>query len=161
GGDKLNPKYSLFKPIIASSLALALGVSVGSAQDHDRFGDITTVGEHNILKGPHYSGNITRPNTTGEMTVNVGTQSAVGFIGNIGGNGLGSPSTSDLIVNFLNGSTLTGNIETAANYFAANKVTFKSGNSSENFVLTGNIISYGRGYVGSSDTNKGNHITFH
>ena len=167
GGYKLNSKPSIFKPIIASSLALALGVSVGNGQDHSGSGDITGVGEHNILSGS-YSGNIKRPNGSGDMmTVNVGTTSKVIFTGSIGGNELNDPKTADLVVNFLNGSTLQGNIETAANYFAENRVTFTSGAStssldaSNNFVMTGNIISrgtgYGSGYLG---TENGNHIVF-
>ncbi|MCE3037653.1 hypothetical protein LW135_07440, partial [Helicobacter sp. faydin-H20] len=106
--------------------------------------------------------------------------------GNIGEQELSSPSTKDLNITFenakmvgnightfnVNGSgQAQGNTQRQANDFQKRVVIFKNSasqatnintkNTEPNYVLTGNINSFGTGYAsGKADTNKGNHVIF-
>lgn len=87
---------------------------------------------------------------------------------------LGSPSVGDLIINLNNGSTLTGNIQTArgsgtgdlnGNDFSANQITFDGATNATDVVFSGNITSYGTGIQQNNNLDSGdflqngNHIT--
>lgn len=154
----------VFRPLVASSLALALGVSVVCGVDYH--GSSGKVFDLYQPTDPYGTDQIyLDTNSSGDYTVNVGNpQYGIGIKGQIGGAGThGSTSTGDLIVNFKIGSSLIGNIQTGVasdgNDFSSNQVTFSGGSSWET-VLTGDIISYGTGSGGRFDPNNGNHVVF-
>ncbi|MCE3037609.1 hypothetical protein LW135_07215, partial [Helicobacter sp. faydin-H20] len=92
--------------------------------------------------------------------------------GNIGEQELGNPSTKDLNITFENAKMvgIIGHTNSSqANDFQKKVITFKKTPQStatqeengDNFVLEGDIISYGTGTVQTNpNTNKGNHVTF-
>ena len=155
-------KSKVFQPLIASSLALALGVSVAYGTDVTQSGDYNAKQELNIYLPS---------NNSNSIVVNLGnTHSNIAFRGKIGGRDgltLGDPNVGNVIVNIMQGSGFTGNIQTGlasnGNDFSSNQVTFsgaRDANGTGATVFVGNIISYGTGSGGRLDTDNGNHVTF-
>ncbi|MCE3039070.1 beta strand repeat-containing protein, partial [Helicobacter anatolicus] len=115
----------------------------------------------------------TRKDDQNNMTITIKDGGLKGNIRNANGEN-GGEQTGDLIVNFEDGAVMEGNIghstTSEANDFQKKQVTFKaqtsntpaSKNSEDNFVLTGNITSYGTGPGWSAElhTENGNHVTF-
>ncbi|MCE3040525.1 beta strand repeat-containing protein, partial [Helicobacter anatolicus] len=125
----------------------------------------------------------TRNSDQQNMTITIKGGGLQGNIRTSGENS--SPSTGTLTVNFEDGAVMEGNIghkfnvnssghaqgdtQKEANDFQKRVVVFKNSapqatntqNTEPNYVLTGNINSFGTGYTGENpDTNKGNHVTF-
>lgn len=155
-------KSKVFQPLIASSLALALGVSVSVGQTPSKQErNINSAGSHTIASG-NYNGNILPPQDSATDTnVTIGTTGQVTFVGNIGGQVNGNNTVADINVDFNLGSTMQGNIQTGisgnGNDFSSNNVTFNGGTGN---VLTGNILSYGTGDWHGMDSANGNHVVF-
>ncbi|MCE3038561.1 autotransporter outer membrane beta-barrel domain-containing protein [Helicobacter anatolicus] len=101
--------------------------------------------------------------------------------GNIGGQHLNTNSgAKNFNVELVDGATMKGNIQTglptSGNDFVGNYVIFggtspvmeeeaaakvvMENNDATKVYLDGNIISYGTGFSGKTDTKKGNHVTF-
>ncbi|MCE3037638.1 hypothetical protein LW135_07365, partial [Helicobacter sp. faydin-H20] len=114
-------------------------------------------------------GNIyTAQNDKNNTTITIKGGGLMGDI-KLGGSNNGSPDTGTLTVNFENGAVMKGNIGNSknpseANDFQKKVITFEDATTqrdgSDNFVLEGNITSYGTGPVNDIDKSNGNHVTF-
>ncbi|WP_300224013.1 autotransporter outer membrane beta-barrel domain-containing protein [uncultured Helicobacter sp.] len=153
-----NPTKALgFKPLIATSLALALGVSVMYAQEN---GNSTPISSGNIIinKGEQTGDIIMVHNNQNNFSVTFKTGTSLHADITRDGN-MYDPNAGNVTVNFNNGSTMVGNIKTGVaeegNDFSSNIVTFSDASNVEDIVLTGNIYS-----GGARSDNDGNHVTF-
>ncbi|MCE3037414.1 hypothetical protein LW135_06180 [Helicobacter sp. faydin-H20] len=144
------------------------GNASGSNNDNKLTIDFTNNKDGRVV-GDIYTYN----NDQQKMTITIKGGGLEGNI-RIAGPNNGAPGTGDLIVNFEDGAVMVGNIGhskmSEGNDYQKKEVIFKKATSgslalknNEDFVLTGNITSYGTGVAsldGKTDTTKGNHVTF-